>query len=176
MADINILKSARTVDEIIQEAFRERSRQTKIPKAESINYNAQELFLFYGLNHADGRMIAAKFLDHLVDNNKIYRIARPQELDDPDFDYVAFARMDQAVVNKVAKVAVSSDRKPGTTDLLSYSEGDLQIVDDQGLIQFYFRGALPNTSSVSIRVKMGAEDQSVLYGGFLLKCKKNQKI
>ena len=134
MADIQILKRARAVDEITQDEFRARSGETQLSNPESIQVGEQELHLFYGDSRIDGRVVAARFIEHLAGDGRDYRIARPAELDDPDFNVVAFAKLAPAAVNQVA---VASDRKSGTTDLLSYSRGDLQVVDASGKIHYY---------------------------------------
>jgi hypothetical protein len=164
MADIDILIRARSVDLITLEEFREKSMQIKLPKPESMKCDAEDLFLFYGLNHVDGRMVAARFLNHLAKNGYDFQIARPLELDCPDFTLNSFSRIPQEIINKVA---VSADRRPGTTDLLSYSDGHLKIVENTGKIHFYVRGALPESSSFSIRARQGAEDKSALYTDFV---------
>jgi len=148
-----IYSRARRVDEMTQVSFIEKSRTTpiRLPPAGDILISENLMNFFYDIrSRIDGRVLARKFIDYQSGKGNNYQIARPQILDDPDFNNISFARMDK---EKIRRISIASDKKPGTTDLVSYSEGRLEVVGQDGEIFYYLTGCRPETIDFSVRAR-----------------------
>lgn len=174
-----ILERATSVDLVTNEEFISASRKAELPKPRVSAHPrentytgllSRQLPLSYDAP-VDGRVVAAKFVDHLGElTDKNYQIGRPARFD-PGFLLFEIRRLSGTKVpDKEAKMRLEEYRKR-LGDLNDYAMGRVRIVDRDGETRYYFNGALPQTHSVLITVPIGVNGQAhaAIYRSFLEK-------
>lgn len=194
-----ILSLARSVDEVTRESFQVLGRQAKIPaptiiggqedgfgteekdgklyrrKYRSGNYTdifATQLPLRFS-KKIDGRVIAVRFIDHLVEIGYNYSIARPPQLDDPEFTpkKLEDTQLDLLLqpTDESKRIQFEKTRRE-IGYLLDYAGGRVEIVDEAGALKYDISGVLPQTKLILITTPIGGErTQGPLYRSFLEK-------
>ncbi len=145
------LKEAKAVDQITREEFQKRSRSTPLPNP-SVFHNVLPYAATIAYNQfIDGRIVAVRLLDQLVESGCDYHIARPRELDDSDFRY---QQKQQGLI-------------PDWNQLELYAQGVFMIVDAEEQLQFTVFGACENSKYINIVANKDSDFERLdkIYGG-----------
>jgi hypothetical protein len=141
MLDQDIIKKAKSVDEIITEDFRNKCRTAHLPKPLSQWHDDSEIYMSYS-SAIDGRLIAGLFLDLLDTYNMDLTIARPPEL--------AGFKVERR--HKGMKVVNMKALRPAAqTDIASFARGNLRFINEQGITYFRGEGLVPATAYALLR-------------------------
>lgn len=178
LTSTEILDRATTVDFVTDAAFIEASKNAKLPKPTELNsarrntYTdllARQLQLHYD-EPVDGRIIAIRFIDHLVDmTDKDYHIERPELLNGLGFDLDQIQRLSR-IKNPPPEIRQKLESlRQRNEHLNEYASGRLRIVGRDDELGYYFFDAVPQTHFVSITVPIGSNhgSQGPLYRSFL---------
>ncbi len=188
-----ILNAARSVDEVASESFQVWSRKVRLSKPNyptgdvqddpgvdnrsrsyTDPYNTQLSLRFS--RKIDGRIIAVRFIDHLVENGYNYHIARPPQLYDQTFKPKKLVLKQQELLlqpkDESEKIRFERERRE-MGYLLNYAGGRVEIVDEAGALKYYISGVLPQTKLILITTPIGGKrNQGTLYRSFLEKLSK----